>query len=674
MTTAAIARAQGGRGDFLTLQRGALFATAAAAFATVAVSRVLPTWALFAFVLAWLLGLRGRETYWRRFPRLPSFINIASLVALVALIAATALQVLNLQVTAGMGALLLGANRLLIRRGPQDDGLLHLACWLVLASGAALSGDLLYGLLLSIATVLAAVSLTLSELRRGIEEEAPRQAHALLSAPEMSSPRLLSRAALFGLFAIGFAVVLFPLFPRAQFGLLRAFAQSASLTTGVSDRVDLTRGGTLQDSSRLVARISIEAGDPRVLEYWRVVTLDDFSGQGWTSTEPPSKNLRFFSLKGVTATVNGTMEVLASSGGLLPVPEGLTDLYPEAAPNGPLRVSPSGDLQLRSTDASTPFRFGAVGSRIQATTRSSASHPAGPSGDFDDPRYLQLPKLPAEVTALAERLIPPDTPPKEAARLVQRYLQGFAYSREMTGGSSPLADFLRARRGSCQLFATAMVVLLRARGIPARYVAGYYADDPQKGELLLLRDWDAHAWAEVLTPEGPALYDATPPTERGGSRGHNILWTTALNLWETAQFRWLRSVVDYDGRSQVTQARDLINFLRAPTPPHLPAIPLTGVVLTALAIVAAFVILQRRRVEDPARTLERRLFRRLERSGLTRAPSDTYADALRKLGATNATLAGVVAPLLGRLGAARFGERRLSGSEAAALRQRIASI
>jgi transglutaminase-like putative cysteine protease len=668
LSAGTIAPPREGRADFLTLQRAALFATAAAAFASVAVSRVLPIWALLAFAVAWLIGWRGREVYWRRLPRLPQIVNFTSFAAILALAAATALQSLSLQAAAGIGALLLGANRLLVRKGPQDDGLLHLSCWLVLASGAALSGDLLYGLFLCIATVLAAVSLTLSELRRGIEEEAPRQAHALLSAPEMSSPRLLSRAALFGLFAIVFAVILFPLFPRAQFGLLHGLALGAAPTTGVSDRVDLTSSGRLQDSSRVVARASIEAGEPRVLEYWRVVTLDAFSGQGWTSSQPPSKYLRFFSLKGVVPVVHGTLEILASSAGLLPVPEGLTDLYPDS-PMTALRVSRSGDLKLRSNEASTSFRFGAVASRVEAADASASSEP----GDLKDPRYLQLPALPADVTTLAERLIPIGTSPTEAARLVQRHLHGFQYSREMLGGTSPLADFLRVRKGSCQLFATAMVVLLRARGIPARYVAGYYADDPRKGDLILLREWDAHAWAEVLTPEGPVLFDATPPTERGGRQRHNLLWTSLLDLWETAQFRWLRSVVDYDGHAQVTQARELLTFLRAPSPSRLPKVPVLLLVLIAAALAVALVV-WRRRPSDPARELERRLYRRLGRQGLERFPADTYADTLRKLQGTGDALATAIAPLLRRLGEARFGGRRLSPEEAATLGRRIKRI
>jgi transglutaminase-like putative cysteine protease len=654
-----------GSGRFIALQRTTILLTAALAFGSVAFGGVLPLWSLFAYGLAWLVGLRSRETLWLRALWLPSWLNYATLAGLLALGASTVFGAQTLQTSAGLGALMLAANRLLVRKGPMDDGLLHLSCWLMLAAGATLTGDLLYGLFLVLTTVAAAVSLTLSELRRGIEEEAPRQAQALLSAPEISSPRLISVAAALGLFAIAFAVFLFPLLPRAQWGLMRSLALAGAPTTGISDRVELNTSDEIQESSRLVARISIEGGDPGVLDYWRAVTFDHFTGTGWTSSARDERSLRFFSLKGATPLVRGTLEVLPSDTGFVPVPEGLTDLYPDQR-SAPLRVSQFGDLRWRST-ANASFTF-AAGTR-RYNTAAAADHAAATRAD----RNLQLPDLPPEVAALAEKLVPEDATPLEAARRITRYLTSFRYSREPNVGGSPLLDFLRERKGSCQLFATAVVVLLRARGIPARYVAGYYDDDPKVGRPILLREWDAHAWAEVITADGPVLVDATPPTERGGRQAHNPLWTMLLDFWETAQFRWLRSVVDYDAHTQVKQAQGLLNLFRTPRLPSLRSVPNVLALSALLALVALLAVLRWPR-GDPALRLERRLFGRLSRRGIRRLPAETYADALEKLRVRHATLAERVSPLLMRLGAARFGTRQLGRGEAQALRRAIARI
>ena len=60
--------------------------------------------------------------------------------------------------------------------------------------------------------------------------------------------------------------------------------------------------------------------------------------------------------------------------------------------------------------------------------------------------------------------------------------------------------FLRdGDRGYCVHFASAATVLLRAAGIPARYVTGYMVDAPA-GETVTVTEENAHAWAEYYEP------------------------------------------------------------------------------------------------------------------------------------------------------------------------------
>ncbi|MBQ2384189.1 MAG: transglutaminase domain-containing protein [Oscillospiraceae bacterium] len=75
-----------------------------------------------------------------------------------------------------------------------------------------------------------------------------------------------------------------------------------------------------------------------------------------------------------------------------------------------------------------------------------------------------------------------------------------------------------ADRGYCVHFATAATVLLRAAGIPARYVEGYLVQ-AQEGRVSLVRESAAHAWTEYYVDGvGWMILDATPgsavaPTE-----------------------------------------------------------------------------------------------------------------------------------------------------------------
>lgn len=67
-----------------------------------------------------------------------------------------------------------------------------------------------------------------------------------------------------------------------------------------------------------------------------------------------------------------------------------------------------------------------------------------------------------------------------------------------------------ADKGYCVHYATAAAVLLRAAGIPARYVTGYMVET-QYGRLTTVQEADAHAWVEYWLPGfGWTVLEATP--------------------------------------------------------------------------------------------------------------------------------------------------------------------
>jgi len=75
---------------------------------------------------------------------------------------------------------------------------------------------------------------------------------------------------------------------------------------------------------------------------------------------------------------------------------------------------------------------------------------------------------------------------------------------------------LESREGYCSYFASAMVVLCRAEGIPARYVEGYRVYAEPDGVTNITGE-DAHAWVEVyIRGVGWVAYDPTPGNEPGG--------------------------------------------------------------------------------------------------------------------------------------------------------------
>ena len=151
-----------------------------------------------------------------------------------------------------------------------------------------------------------------------------------------------------------------------------------------------------------------------------------------------------------------------------------------------------------------------------------------------------------DVRALAEQIVPAGASRLEAAVAIQGYFRsgnGFRYSLQLAGPvmnelgqpiqHDPITHFLKTKVGYCVQYATAMVMVARASGIPARLAIGFLPGTFDKGEYTV-RASDAHAWPELYfdrvgwlrfepTPSG-TQNTAAPPysipdTESGGEGG-----------------------------------------------------------------------------------------------------------------------------------------------------------
>jgi hypothetical protein len=180
-------------------------------------------------------------------------------------------------------------------------------------------------------------------------------------------------------------------------------------------------------------------------------------------------------------------------------------------------------------------------------------------------RYLALPPLDIRIYSLARAWAGSDGTPIERALGIQRHLQrDFKYKLE---GSEkpvrdPLSDFLFVRKeGYCEYFASAMAVMLRAQGIPARvatgFLSGYFND---VSGLYVVRASDAHAWVEAwIDGRGWMTFDPTPAVSSAARPG--IL--ARLNMYlDAADHAWQEWVVSYDLSHQVAIAAKFEAALR----------------------------------------------------------------------------------------------------------------
>ena len=110
-----------------------------------------------------------------------------------------------------------------------------------------------------------------------------------------------------------------------------------------------------------------------------------------------------------------------------------------------------------------------------------------------------------------------------------------------------------ATRATARYFASALAVMLRYRGIPARVVNGFRLGPwIEEGGYFLVTQNEAHSWVEYYDPEagGWRAADPTPPAPPSRFGAETFLATLAR--WADAmRFRWDRNVVRFSDEDQV---------------------------------------------------------------------------------------------------------------------------
>jgi transglutaminase-like putative cysteine protease len=292
---------------------------------------------------------------------------------------------------------------------------------------------------------------------------------------------------------------------------------------GFSDAMDLRSRGILSDD--IVFRV--RADQPAL---WRAQAFDTFDGRIWTDS---STRVRSLTMSPEGESLQVPMEALDPG-----LPPSLTrDVVQtfyigSAQPNvlfGAARIDkvyfPGGGLRVDAyggVRAPIVLDEGLVYSVVsevpvlpEALLRSI---PMAPTRAVEGlASYLQLPAdLPERDATLAQRITAGIEGPYERALAIQGWLRAntrydLTVPREPDGVDAVDHFLFETRRGFCEHIASAMVVLLRANGVPARIVTGFGPGErnPFTG-YWEVRQSDAHAWVEVLVPQvGWVPFDPT---------------------------------------------------------------------------------------------------------------------------------------------------------------------
>ncbi|MGD2050296.1 MAG: transglutaminase domain-containing protein [Chloroflexota bacterium] len=120
-------------------------------------------------------------------------------------------------------------------------------------------------------------------------------------------------------------------------------------------------------------------------------------------------------------------------------------------------------------------------------------------------RYTALPEsVPERVQELAGEVADPQihTSPYDQVKALERFLRQYPYSLEVElppAGADPVDFFLfDLQSGYCDYYASAMVVMARTLGLPARLAAGFLAQPVGEDGVQTIRQIDGHSWAEIF--------------------------------------------------------------------------------------------------------------------------------------------------------------------------------
>jgi len=258
--------------------------------------------------------------------------------------------------------------------------------------------------------------------------------------------------------------------------------------------------------------------------YWRAVLLDRYTGSGWVDTSPvklrfePGDALtqadaylaRAVLTQTVTYLRKGELLLLAAAEPLrVPL---RTDAQGLLKTNGVPEISCVLPAQSLGREQRYTVESLVSTASIRSLRQAGTNYPA-----WVIERYLQLPAtLPRHIAELAREVAGAQGTPYDKAAAIEAYLRQLRYNQAIDAppaGSDPVEWFLFERReGYCTYFASAMVLMCRAVGVPARLAQGYapgqYAEE--RGAYVI-RESDAHAWPEVYFPSyGWIEFEPTP--------------------------------------------------------------------------------------------------------------------------------------------------------------------
>ncbi len=490
--------------------------------------------------------------------------------------------------------------------------------------------------------------------------------------------------------ALPLMLLAYLLFPRIQGTLWGLPTDAHAGLTGLSEIMRPGSINSLSESTAPAFRVTFEGPIPPPRDlYWRSLVLTDTDGRGWSRPRPVVDAAESF--EGLGEPVRYTVTLEPSNKPWMPV----LDLPAEIPPEG--RARNGYTLEFRVA-------------MHERQTYTLSSYPRYRTPEIDTEERAANLRLPEEtsprVHALADRWRRESAEPQAIVRaaLTHFHQENFVYTLQPPLlGPDPVDEFLfDTRRGFCEHYTAAFVTLMRAAGVPARIVNGYQGGEVNAaGNYLIVRQSDAHAWAEVWAPGSgwvrvdPTSAVAPERIELGSDAlrrlaargvapgslppaavlkaielsGLDRVFLHARLYWDLANLSWYRWVVDY-GKLRQERFLTRLGFGSVSWEKLLTALG-TGALLVLLAYFAWQ--WRPRPVRDPVHAAYLRFCRKLAHVGLARAPHEGALDFARRASGARADLAPAIGDITRLYLRLRYGPGELSG-ERRVLRRAVAAF
>lgn len=389
---------------------------------------------------------------------------------------------------------------------------------------------------------------------------------AIIQHPGLPLIRSLKTAANLLLTGIPLMLLLFLFFPRVDGPLWRLPIDAGGARTGLSDTMSPGSISSLIQSGEIAFRAAFDGPSPPPSQlYWRAVVLNRFDGRTWEAGLALRQESPTYALQGPRYRYTLTLEAQNQ-------PWLLALDYPAGRVDGAYYMS---DLSLRSARP--------VIARKRFTLEAYPDTPVG-LDEGRQPRAVALtlpersnPRTQALGRSIAARFESPAQRVEQGILAMRQARLLYMLKPPMLGEHTADEFLFDSRKGFCEHFSSAFVIMMRAAGVPARVVTGYQGGEinPLDGTLVV-RQSDAHAWAEVwLADRGwirvdPTAASAPRRIDQGiGSalpEGETLPLTLRADIpllsalryrWEALNNGWNQWVLGYNAERQLDFMRRL---------------------------------------------------------------------------------------------------------------------